>query len=118
MLGTDSDKSIAAVAQSTSTAATTILQVEQEVLPANQIVTIRSGQNGRLLRVMGNNFIRFGDTISVRLTCKRKTKKENREGQIPQGVVEWDVEVKNQRGETVATETVLTLVQRKDETQV
>jgi hypothetical protein len=26
--------------------------------------------------------------------------------------------VKNQRGETVATETVLTLVQRKDETQV
>jgi virginiamycin B lyase len=66
LLGTDSDKSIAAVAQSTSTAATTILQVEQEVLPANQIVTIRSGQNGQLLRVMGNNPIRFGDTISVR----------------------------------------------------
>lgn len=66
LLGTDSDKSIAAVAQSTSTAAASILQVEQEVLPANQIVTIRSGQNGQLLRVMGNNPIRFGDTISVR----------------------------------------------------
>ena len=36
--------------------------------------------------------------------------------QIPQGVVEWDVEVTNQNGETVATETVLTLLKRKDET--
>jgi oxepin-CoA hydrolase/3-oxo-5,6-dehydrosuberyl-CoA semialdehyde dehydrogenase len=55
-----------------------------------------------------------GDTIAVRLTCKRKTKKENREAQIPQGVVEWDVEVRNQRDEIVANETVLTLVQRRD----
>jgi len=54
-----------------------------------------------------------GDTIQVRLTCKSKTKKEDREGQVPQGVVEWDVEVTNQRGETVAVETVLTLVARK-----
>jgi len=49
----------------------------------------------------------------VRLTCKTKTRKEDREGQIPQGVVEWDVEITNQRGETVAVETVLTLVARK-----
>ena len=55
-----------------------------------------------------------GDTIQVRLTCQRKTKKRNREGQIPQGVVEWYVEVTNQRGETVALETVLTLVACKE----
>src|SRR4029077_12970563 len=33
-----------------------------------------------------------GDTIQVRLTCKQKTAKEDKEGQIPQGVVHWDVE--------------------------
>jgi oxepin-CoA hydrolase / 3-oxo-5,6-dehydrosuberyl-CoA semialdehyde dehydrogenase len=78
-------------------------------------------KKGPVLANYGLDNLRFtqpvyvGDTISVRLTCKRKTKKENREGQIPQGVVEWDVEVKNQRNETVATETVLTLVQRKED---
>ncbi len=77
-------------------------------------------KKGPVLANYGLDNLRFtlpvyiGDTISVRLTCKRKTKKENKEGQIPQGVVEWDVEVKNQNGETVATETVLTLVQRKE----
>jgi len=77
-------------------------------------------KKGPVLANYGLDSLRFtlpvyiGDTISVRLTCKRKTKKENREGQIPQGVVEWDVEVKNQRNETVATETVLTLVERKE----
>jgi oxepin-CoA hydrolase / 3-oxo-5,6-dehydrosuberyl-CoA semialdehyde dehydrogenase len=76
-------------------------------------------KKGPVLANYGLDNLRFtqpvyvGDTISVRLTCKRKTKKEDREGQIPQGVVEWDVEVSNQRGETVATETVLTLVARK-----
>ena len=35
----------------------------------------------------------IGDTIQARLTCKQKTAKEDREGQIPQGVVHWDVEV-------------------------
>jgi len=54
-----------------------------------------------------------GDTIQVKLTCKNKTKKEDREGQVPQGVVEWYVEVINQRQEIVAIETVLTLVARK-----
>jgi oxepin-CoA hydrolase / 3-oxo-5,6-dehydrosuberyl-CoA semialdehyde dehydrogenase len=78
-------------------------------------------KKGPVLANYGLDNLRFtqpvyvGDTISVRLTCKRKTKKENKEGQIPQGVVEWDVEVKNQKGETVATETVLTLVQRKED---
>ena len=76
-------------------------------------------KKGPVLANYGLDSLRFtqpvyvGDTIQVRLTCKSKTKKEDREGQVPQGVVEWDVEVTNQRGETVAVETVLTLVARK-----
>ena len=54
----------------------------------------------------------IGDTIRARLTCKQKTAKEDREGQIPQGVVHWDVEVTNQDGEPVAVYTILTLVRR------
>ena len=55
-----------------------------------------------------------GDTIHVRLTCKQKTAKETPEGGIPQGVVAWDVEVKNQADEPVAVYTILTLVRRKE----
>jgi hypothetical protein len=55
----------------------------------------------------------IGDTIRARLTCKQKTAKEDREGQIPQGVVHWDVEVTNQDGEPVAVYTILTLVKRQ-----
>ncbi len=55
----------------------------------------------------------IGDTIQARLTCKQKTAKEDREGQIPQGVVHWDVEVTNQEGEPVAVYTILTLVRRR-----
>ncbi|HET7457182.1 MAG TPA: phenylacetic acid degradation bifunctional protein PaaZ [Gemmatimonadaceae bacterium] len=54
----------------------------------------------------------IGDTIRARLTCKQKTAKEDREGQVPQGVVAWDVEVSNQDGEPVAVYTILTLVKR------
>jgi oxepin-CoA hydrolase/3-oxo-5,6-dehydrosuberyl-CoA semialdehyde dehydrogenase len=54
----------------------------------------------------------IGDTIQARLTCKQKTVKEDREGQIPQGVVHWDVEVTNQDAEPVAVYTILTLVKR------
>jgi oxepin-CoA hydrolase/3-oxo-5,6-dehydrosuberyl-CoA semialdehyde dehydrogenase len=53
-----------------------------------------------------------GDTLQVRLTCKSKAAKDDREGQVPQGVVAWDVEVSNQAGEAVAIYTVLTLVRR------
>lgn len=76
-------------------------------------------KKGPVLANYGLDGLRFtqpvyvGDTIQVRLTCKTKTKKEDREGQVPQGVVEWDVEVTNQRAETVAVETVLTLVAQK-----
>lgn len=55
----------------------------------------------------------IGDTITVRLTCKRKTAKDTPPGGIPQGVVAWDVEVNNQRGEPVAMYAVLTLVRKK-----
>jgi oxepin-CoA hydrolase / 3-oxo-5,6-dehydrosuberyl-CoA semialdehyde dehydrogenase len=54
-----------------------------------------------------------GDTIRVKLTCKQKTAKEDREGQVPQGVVAWEVEVRNQNEELCATYTILTLVRRK-----
>src|SRR5581483_3473714 len=74
---------------------------------------------GPVLANYGLEALRFvkpvyiGDTIQVRLTCKQKTAKEDREGQVPQGVVAWDVEVTNQRDETVAVYTILTLVRRK-----
>jgi len=55
----------------------------------------------------------IGDTIQARLTCKQKTAKEDREGQIPQGVVHWDVEVTNQDADPVAVYTILTLVRRQ-----
>ncbi len=53
-----------------------------------------------------------GDTIHVRLTVKQKTAKDTPEGGIPQGVVEWDVEVMNQHDEAVAIYSILTLVRR------
>jgi oxepin-CoA hydrolase/3-oxo-5,6-dehydrosuberyl-CoA semialdehyde dehydrogenase len=55
-----------------------------------------------------------GDTIYVRLTVKQKTVKETPADGPPQGVVAWDVEVKNQNDEPVAVYTILTLVQRRD----
>lgn len=74
---------------------------------------------GPVLANYGLEHLRFtkpvyiGDTIQVRLTCKQKTLKEQKEGQLPQGVVAWDVEVFNQNHETVATYTILTLVRCK-----
>jgi oxepin-CoA hydrolase / 3-oxo-5,6-dehydrosuberyl-CoA semialdehyde dehydrogenase len=59
----------------------------------------------------------IGDTIQARLTCKQKTQKEDREGQVPQGVVHWDVEVTNQDAEAVAVYTILTLVARQVDPQ-
>ncbi len=54
-----------------------------------------------------------GDTIHVRLTVKQKTAKDTPEGGVPQGVVEWDVEVINQDNEAVAVYSILTLVKRR-----
>lgn len=55
-----------------------------------------------------------GDTIHVRLTVKQKTAKDTPVDGIPQGVVEWDVEVRNQDNEAVAVYSILTLVARRN----
>lgn len=74
---------------------------------------------GPVLANYGREGLRFtkpvygGDTIRVKLTCKQKTAKEDREGLVPQGVVGWDVEVRNQDDELCATYSVLTLVRRR-----
>jgi oxepin-CoA hydrolase/3-oxo-5,6-dehydrosuberyl-CoA semialdehyde dehydrogenase len=58
--------------------------------------------------------VHIGDTIQARITVKQKTAKDPVEGQPPQGVVEWDVEVTNQDGEPVAVYSIMTLVRRED----
>jgi oxepin-CoA hydrolase/3-oxo-5,6-dehydrosuberyl-CoA semialdehyde dehydrogenase len=74
---------------------------------------------GPVLANYGMERLRFtkpvypGDTIKVRLTVKQKTAKDTPEGGIPQGVVEWDVEVSNQDGDAVALYSILTLVRRE-----
>jgi len=74
---------------------------------------------GPVLANYGLDNLRFvkpvypGDTIRARLTCKQKTAKETPDGQAPQGVVAWDVEVTNQNADPVAVYTILTLVQRR-----
>lgn len=73
---------------------------------------------GPVLANYGMENLRFtkpvypGDTIRVQLTVKQKTAKMPRDGEIPQGVVEWDVEVQNQDAEPVAVYSILTLVRR------
>ncbi len=73
---------------------------------------------GPVLANYGLDNLRFvkpvypGDTIRARLTCKQKTAKDIADGQVPQGVVAWDVEVTNQSSEPVAVYTILTLVKR------
>ncbi|NNH35332.1 phenylacetic acid degradation bifunctional protein PaaZ [Acinetobacter sp. NIPH 2377] len=57
--------------------------------------------------------VKIGDTLQVELTCKQKTPKTLRDPeQKPHGVVVWDIKVKNQRNELVATYDILTLVER------
>ena len=58
--------------------------------------------------------VKPGETIRARLTVKKKTAKELRDGEEPQGVVEWHVDVTNQDDELVATYTILTLVRRRE----
>ena len=58
----------------------------------------------------------IGDTIQVRLTCKQKIYKDKRPDDFaPTGVVEWDVEVKNQHDEAVALYSIMTLVERRED---
>ncbi|HEY4304564.1 MAG TPA: phenylacetic acid degradation bifunctional protein PaaZ [Gemmatimonadaceae bacterium] len=77
---------------------------------------------GPVLANYGLDTLRFvkpvypGDTIQATLTVKQKTAKEKKPDQVAQGVVAWDVEVKNQNAELVAVYTILTLVQRLENT--
>jgi oxepin-CoA hydrolase/3-oxo-5,6-dehydrosuberyl-CoA semialdehyde dehydrogenase len=58
--------------------------------------------------------VKIGDTIQVRLTCKRKTAKPQKTAEDkPNGVVEWAVEVMNQEQQSVALYSILTLVERR-----
>ncbi|TAF35473.1 MAG: phenylacetic acid degradation bifunctional protein PaaZ [Cytophagales bacterium] len=74
---------------------------------------------GPVLANYGLDELRFtkpvyvGDTIYVKLTVKEKIAKDLREGEVPQGVVKWQVQVFDQTHELVALATILTLVQRK-----
>jgi len=76
---------------------------------------------GPVLANYGMNNLRFtkpvypGDTVHVILTVKQKTAKDTPvDSNIPQGVVEWDVEVMNQNDEAVAVYSILTLVRRAE----
>ncbi|MEY0976622.1 phenylacetic acid degradation bifunctional protein PaaZ [Providencia rettgeri] len=58
--------------------------------------------------------VKIGDTIQVRLTCKKKIKKTQKLAEDkPNGVVEWDVQVFNQDDTVVALYSILTLVERR-----
>lgn len=75
---------------------------------------------GPVLANYGLDTLRFvkpvaiGDTIQARLTAKRKIDRNKTDDKgVGQGVVAWDVEVKNQHGELVASYDILTLVAKK-----
>ncbi|KQW00781.1 phenylacetic acid degradation bifunctional protein PaaZ [Rhizobacter sp. Root1221] len=75
---------------------------------------------GPVLANYGLDTLRFvkpvgiGDTIQARLTAKRKTDRNKRDAHgVGQGVVAWDVEVRNQDGDLVASYDILTLVAKR-----
>ena len=54
-----------------------------------------------------------GMTIGVKLTVKEKIEQElKNEGDIPKGIVKWQVEVYDETNETVALATILTMVKK------
>ncbi|MDX7990759.1 phenylacetic acid degradation bifunctional protein PaaZ [Xenorhabdus littoralis] len=58
--------------------------------------------------------VKIGDTIQVRLTCKKKIKKVQKTPEDkPHGVVMWDVQILNQEQQPVALYSILTLVERQ-----
>ena len=72
----------------------------------------------RFLRPLYHN-----DTVYVRLTCKQKVDREQKGTELPSGIVKWYVEVFDaEPGEDqealVAIATILTMVQKKQETFV
>ncbi len=67
----------------------------------------------RFLRPLYHN-----DTIYVRLTCKQKVDRDVASAEHPSGIVKWFVEVFDSEDELVAVATILTMVQKKQETFV
>lgn len=67
----------------------------------------------RFLRPLYHN-----DTIYVRLTCKQKVDRDVAGAEHPSGIVKWFVEVFDSEDELVAVATILTMVQKKQETFV
>jgi oxepin-CoA hydrolase/3-oxo-5,6-dehydrosuberyl-CoA semialdehyde dehydrogenase len=67
----------------------------------------------RFLRPLYHN-----DTIYVRLTCKQKVDRDVATAEHPSGIVKWFVEIFDAEDELVALATILTMVQKKQETFV
>ena len=67
----------------------------------------------RFLRPLYHN-----DTIYVRLTCKQKIDRDVASAEHPSGIVKWFAEIFDAEDELVAIATVLTMVQKKQETFV
>jgi len=67
----------------------------------------------RFLRPLYHN-----DTIYVRLTCKQKIDRDVASAEHPSGIVKWFAEIFDAEDELVALATVLTMVQKKQETFV
>lgn len=65
----------------------------------------------RFLRPLYHN-----DTVYVRLTCKQKVDRDVASAEHPSGIVKWYVEVFDAEDELVAIATILTMVQKKQET--
>ena len=65
----------------------------------------------RFLRPIYHN-----DTVYVRLTCKQKIDRDVASAEHPSGIVKWFVEVFDIENELVAVATILTMVQKKQET--
>ncbi|MFS4494739.1 phenylacetic acid degradation bifunctional protein PaaZ [Maribacter sp. 2308TA10-17] len=67
----------------------------------------------RFLRPLYHN-----DTVYVRLTCKQKVDRDVAGAEHPSGIVKWFVEVFDAEDELVAIATILTMVQKRQETFV
>ena len=82
------------------------------VHPAKGPVLANYGlENLRFIEPVG-----IGDTIRAQLTVKQKIKKEKREAdKVATGVVEWDVKIRNQDEAVVAVYSILTLVERAED---
>lgn len=70
----------------------------------------------RFLRPLYHN-----DTIHVRLTCKEKVDRDQKGKELPSGIVKWyvevfDTEAVEEEDKLVAIATILTMVQKKQET--